>query len=84
MEGGILTEILKRSAAAHKTSLTNLVRMPVLKWAALGEICRFEGKEKYPLTEWNKAVSFLLGCDVEFESYDEIGKSLRPFSLNMR
>lgn len=75
---------MKRIAAAHKTSLTNLVRMPVLKWAALGEICRFEGKEKYPLTEWNKAVSFLLGCDVEFESYDEIGKSLRPFSLKMR
>ena len=84
MEGGIQTEILKRIAAAHKTSLTNLVRMPVLKWAALGEICRFEGKEKYPLTEWNKAISFLLGCDVEFESYDEIGKSLRPFSLKMR
>lgn len=75
---------MKRIAEAHKTSLTNLVRMPTLKWAALGEICRFEGKEKYPLAEWNKAVSFLLGCDVEFESYDEIGKSLRPFSLKMR
>ena len=75
---------MKKIAEAHKTSLTNLVRMPALKWAALGEICRFEGKERYPLVEWNKAVSFLLGCDVEFKSYDEIGKSLRPFSLKMR
>ena len=41
-------------------------------------------KEKYPLSEWNKAVSFLLGCDVAFESYDEVGKSLRPFSLKLR
>ena len=75
---------MKVIAEKYKTSLTNLTRLPNLKWAALGEICRFEGKERYPLAKWNKAVSFLLGCDVEFESYDEVGKSLRPFSLKLR
>lgn len=75
---------MKKIAEAHKTSLTNLARLPALKWAALGEICRFEPKEKYLLSEWDKAVSFLLGCDVAFESYDEIGRSLRPFSLKLR
>ena len=75
---------MKKIAEMHKSSLTNLVRMTALKWAALGEICRFEGKERYPLAKWNEAVSFLLGCDVEFESYDEVGKSLRPFSLKLR
>lgn len=75
---------MKVIAEKYKTSLTNLARLPNLKWAALGEICCFKGKEKYPLSEWNKAVSFLLGCDVAFESYDEVGKSLRPFSLKLR
>ena len=43
-----------------------------------------ENKEKYPLKEWEEAVSYLLGCEVHFNSYEEIGKSLKPFSLQVR
>jgi hypothetical protein len=75
---------LKVIAKKHKVNLQAFVRQPALKWAALGELCCFEEKEKYPLAAWNEAVSYLLGCDVQFESYDEIGKSLKPFSLKMR
>lgn len=71
-------------ARLYKTSPANLTRQPALKWAALGELCCFEEKEQYPLAAWNEAVSYLLGCDVQFESYDDIGKSLKPFSLRMR
>ena len=31
-----------------------------------------------------KWVSYLLGCEVHFENYEAIGKSLKPFSLQMR
>ena len=57
---------------------------PKLKWDALGELCRFPEKEKYPFKDWDEAVSFLLGCETHFASYEEIGKSLKPFSLKLR
>ena len=50
------------------------------------------GAEKFVLLEKERtvspdrverAVSYLLGCEVRFESYDEIEKSLKPFSLEM-
>ena len=31
-----------------------------------------------------EAVSYLLGCEIRFESYEEIGRSLKPFSLTVR
>lgn len=42
------------------------------------------GQGKYPLKEWEEAVSYLLGCEVHFENYESIGKSLKPFSLQVR
>ena len=57
---------------------------PGLKWEALGKLCRFPNKEAYSLKEWEEAVSFLLGCEIHFASYEEIGKSLKPFSLKLR
>ena len=41
-------------------------------------------KEQYPLKEWEEAVSCLLGCEVRFANYEDIGKSLKPFSLKVR
>ena len=43
-----------------------------------------ENKEQYPLKEWEEAVSYLLGCEVRFANYEDIGKSLKPFSLKLR
>ena len=64
--------------------LQRLRLLPELKWAALGDLYRMENKEQYPLKEWEEAVSYLLGCEVRFNNYEAIGKSLKPFSLEVK
>ena len=54
------------------------------KMGALGDLYHLENKEQYPLKEWEEAVSYLLGCEVRFSNYEDIGKSLKPFSLKLR
>ena len=78
------TGLLDVIAEQHRTYISNLRLLPELKWAALGDLYRMENREKYPLKEWEEAVSYLLGCEVHFNSYEEIGKSLKPFSLQVR
>ena len=73
------TGLLDLLAEQHRTFISNL-----LKWAALGDLYRMENKEQYPLKEWEEAVSYLLGCEVRFNNYEEIGKSLKPFSLEVK
>ena len=68
----------------YRTFISNLRLLPELKWASLGDLYRMENKEKYPLKEWEEAVSYLLGCEVRFNNYEEIGKSLKPFSLEVK
>ena len=77
---GLLDVIAKQ----HRTYISNLRLQPELKWAVLGDLYCLPDKEKYPLKEWEEAVSYLLGCEVHFNSYEEIGKSLKPFSLKLR
>lgn len=76
------TDITKLSF--NRTFISNLRLLPELKWAALGDLYRMENKEQYPLKEWEEAVSYLLGCEVRFNNYEEIGKSLKPFSLEVK
>ena len=76
--------LLDLLAEQRRTYISNLRLQPELKWAALGDLYRMENKEKYPLKEWEEAVSYLLGCEVHFNSYEEIGKSLKPCSLQVR
>lgn len=76
--------LLDLLARQHRTFISNLRLLPELKWAALGDLYRMENKEQYPLKEWNEAVSYLLGCEVHFENYESIGKSLKPFSLEVK
>ena len=71
-------------AEQHRTFISNLRLLPELKWAALGDLYRLPDKERYPLKEWEEAVSYLLDCEVHFENYEAIGKSLKPFSLQVR
>lgn len=78
------TGLLDVIAEQHRTYISNLQLQPELKWAALGDLYRLQDKERYPLKEWEEAVSYLLGCEVHFNSYEEIGKSLKPFSLQVR
>ena len=78
------TGLLDVIAEQHRTYISNLRLLPELKWASLGDLYRLPDKEKYPLKEWEEAVSYLLGCEVHFNSYEEIGKSPKPFSLQVR
>lgn len=78
------TGLLDVIAKQRRTYISNLRLQPELKWASLGDLYRMENKEQYPLKEWEEAVSYLLGCEVHFENYEAIGKSLKPFSLQMR
>ena len=78
------TGLLDVIAEQHRTYISSLRLLPELKWASLGDLYRLPDKEKYPLKEWEEAVSYLLGCEVHFNSYEEIGKSLKPFSLQVR
>lgn len=78
------TGLLDRLAVRHHTYIANLRQQPVLKWMALGDLYRMQDKEQYPLTEWNETVSYLLGCEVRFSHYEEIEKSLKPFSLEVK
>ena len=71
------TGLLDVIAEQHRTYISNLRLLPELKWASLGDLYRLPDKEKYPLKEWEEAVSYLLGCEVHFNSYEEIGKSLK-------
>ena len=78
------TGLIDLLAEQRRTYISNLRLQPELKWAALGDLYRLQDKERYPLKEWEEAVSYLLGCEVHFNSYEEIGKSLKPFSLQVR
>lgn len=78
------TGLLDLLAEQRRTYISNLRLQSELKWAALGDLYRLQDKERYPLKEWEEAVSYLLGCEVHFNSYEEIGKSLKPFSLQVR
>ena len=79
-KNGLLDVIAKQ----RRTYISNLRLQPELKWAALGDLYRLPDKEKYPLKGWEEAVSYLLGCEVHFENYESIGKSLKPFSLEVK
>ena len=76
--------LLNQLANRHHTYIQNLRQQPGLKWEALGDLYRLSRKEKYPLGEWDEAVSYLLGCEVQFGDYKEIEKSLKPFSLEVK
>ena len=44
----------------------------------------FFAADIFSLKIWEEAVSYLLGCEIRFESYEEIGRSLKPFSLTVK
>ena len=80
MKNGLLDILAERQGAF----ISDLRLRPEKKWAALGDMWRMRQKEKYPLSEWSEAVSYLLGCDVHFESYGEVQRNLKPFALRVK
>lgn len=79
-----MNDLLEQLADRHRTYIQSLRQQPGLKWEALGDLYRMENKEQYPLPVWNEAVSYLLGCELHFNNYEEIRKSLKPFSLEVK
>lgn len=66
-------------AEQHRTFISNLRLLPELKWAALGDLYRLPDKERYPLKEWEEAVSYLLGCECILKTMKQSGKASSPF-----
>ncbi len=79
MTHGLLEE-LKRET---KIPITAPRLAPEKKWRALQWLYHYKEKQKFPLDEWEETVSFLLGCQVRFGSYEDVEKSLKPFSLTI-
>ena len=71
-------------AAKHCVVRSDHRLIPALRRESLGELSAIPDKERYPLKEWEDAVSYLLGCEVKFENYEQVENSLKPFSLKLR
>lgn len=76
--------LLDQLAAKHCVFLSDLRLIPALRRESLGELRQMSQKERYPLREWEDTVSYLLGCEVKFENYEQVENSLKPFSLKLR
>ena len=76
--------LLDQLAAKHHVFLSDLRLIPALRRESLGELQQMPQKERHPLQEWEDAVSYLLGCEVKFENYEQVENSLKPFSLKLR
>ena len=77
-------QLLETIAQKHRIPVEKLRTQTERKWGALGELCLFPHKEQFSLKIWEEAVSYLLGCEICFKDYEEIGRSLKPFSLTVR
>ena len=76
--------LLDQLAAKHHVFLSDLRLIPALRWESLGELRQMSQKERYPLKEWEDAVSYLSGCDVRFESYEQVENLLERFPRKVR
>jgi len=79
-----LEGLLDKLALKHRIYISDLRLRPTARWDALGDLAQYPDKERYPLREWEDAVSYLLGCEVKFENYEQVENSLKPFSLKLR
>lgn len=76
--------LLDQLAAKHHVFLSDLRLIPALRRESLGELQQMSQKERYPLKEWEDAVSYLSGYDVRFESYKQVENLLEQSSRKVR
>ena len=76
--------LLDQLAAKHHVFISDLRLIPALRRESLGELRQMSQKERYPLKEWEDAVSYLSGSDVRFESYEQVENLLEQFSRKAR
>lgn len=63
--------ILDILAARRGCYISDLNLVPVLRRAALSELCQMD-ESSYPLSQWQDAVRYLTGSERHFESAAEI------------
>ena len=76
--------LLDQLAAKHHVFISDLRLIPALRRESLGELQQMSQKERYPLKEWEDAVSYLSGYDVRFESYKQVENLLEQSSRKVR
>ena len=64
--------LLDQLAAKHCVFPSDLRLIPALRRESLGELRQMSQKERYPLKEWEDAVSYLSGSDVRFENHEMV------------
>ena len=79
-----MTGLLDQLAAKHRVYISDLRLRPALRWDALRDLSCYPDKERHPLREWEDAVSYLSGCDVRFESYEQVENLLEQSSRKVR
>ena len=67
-----MTGLLDQLAAKHRVYISDLRLRPALRWESLEELQQMSQKEQYPLKMWEDTVSYLLGCDIRFQNYQQM------------
>ena len=71
-----MTGLLDQLAAKHREYISDLRLRPALRWESLEELQQMSQKEQYPLKMWEDTVSYLLGCDIRFQNYQQMENML--------
>lgn len=71
-----MTGLLDQLAAKHRVYISDLRLRPALRWESLEELQQMSQKEQYPLKMWEDTVSYLLGCDIRFQNYQQMENML--------
>ena len=76
--------LLDQLAAKHHVFLSDLRLIPALRRESLGELRQMSQKERYPLKEWEDAVSYLSGQIIRISSKEDIDNVLTVSLYNLR
>ena len=76
--------LLDQLAAKHHVFLSDLRLIPALRRESLGELQQMPQKERYPLKEWEDALSYLSGQIIRISSKEDIDNVLTVSLYNLR
>ena len=76
--------LLDQLAAKHHVFISDLRLIPALRRESLGELQQMSQKERYPLKEWEDAVSYLSGQIIRISSKEDIDNVLTVSLYNLR
>ena len=76
--------LLDQLAAKHHVFISDLRLIPALRRESLGELQQMSQKERYPLKEWEDAVSYLSGQIIRISSKEDIDNVLTLSLYNLR